>query len=141
MEQRLATVLARPRLSALLLAVFGGLALVLAAIGIYTVLAQTVARRTREIGIRMALGADRPTILALMAKRGLALVVAGLGAGLALALALARLISRLLYGVKASDPATFAAVIVLLSVVALAAVLWPARRASRLHPMTAFREE
>jgi predicted permease len=141
MEERLASVLARPRLSAILLAIFGGLALLLAAVGIYTVLAQTVARRTREVGIRMALGADRGMILRLMAKRGLALVAVGLVLGLGLAFALARLISRLLFGVHASDPATFGAVALLLSAVALAAVLWPARRASRLHPMTAFRQE
>ena len=141
MEQRLGQVLARQRLSTVLLAGFGTLALVLAALGIYSVIAQTVARRHREIAIRMALGADRGSILGLMLKRGLAVVVAGVGAGLVLSLALSRLIGRLLYGMQVSDPTTFAAVALLLSAVALFAVFWPARRASRLHPMTAFRQE
>jgi len=132
---------ARPRLSAVLLAGFGGLALILAAIGLYAVISQTVVRRTREIGVRMALGADRRAILGLMAKRGLALVAMGIVSGLAVAFGFARLIARLLYGVQASDPATFGAVAVLLGAVALGAVVWPARRASRLHPMTAFRQE
>lgn len=141
MEQRLGKVLARQRLSTLLLACFGILALALASLGVYSVIAQTVARRQREIAIRMALGAGRGSILGLMLKRGLAVVAVGIGAGLVLSFALARLIGRLLYGVGTSDPMTFAGVALLLSAVALLAVFWPARRASRLHPMTAFRQE
>jgi putative ABC transport system permease protein len=141
MEERLARVLTRPRLTAVLLASFGGLALVLAVIGIYAVISQTVSRRTREIGIRMALGADRTSIVGLMARRGLALVALGVGFGLALSLLTALVVSRVFYGVHASDPMTFAAVALLLSAVALLAVLWPARRASQLQPMTAFRQE
>jgi predicted permease len=141
MEQRLGKVLARQRLSTILLASFGVLALALASLGVYSVIAQTVARRHREIAIRMALGAGRNSILGLMLKRGLAVVAVGIGAGLVLSFALARLIGRLLYGVGTSDPITFAGVALLLSAVALLAVFWPARRASRLHPMTAFRQE
>ncbi|HKI01149.1 MAG TPA: ABC transporter permease [Thermoanaerobaculia bacterium] len=141
MEQRLGKVLARQRLSTVLLASFGILALALASLGVYSVIAQTVARRHREIAIRMALGADRGSILSLMLKRGVGVVVVGVAAGLALSFALARLLGQLLYGIEASDPLTFVGVALLLSAVALLAVFWPARRASRLQPMTAFRQE
>ncbi|HEV2846393.1 MAG TPA: FtsX-like permease family protein, partial [Thermoanaerobaculia bacterium] len=141
MDQRLGSVLARQRLSAILLASFGILALVLASLGVYSVLAQTVARRHREIAIRMALGANRGSILSLVLKRGVLVVVAGVAAGLVLSFALSRLLGRLLYGIEASDPVTLAGVALLLSAVALFAVFWPARRASRLHPMKAFRQE
>jgi putative ABC transport system permease protein len=141
MEQRLAKVLSRQRFAAVLFASFGVLALVLAAIGIYALVSQTVVRSTREIGIRMALGANRSSILGLMARRGLVLVALGVTLGVVLSLALTRLITRLLYGVEASDPATFVLVALLLSAVAAAAVLWPARRASQLQPTIAFRQE
>ncbi|HEV7671244.1 MAG TPA: ABC transporter permease [Thermoanaerobaculia bacterium] len=141
MDQRLADVLARPRLSAILLASFGGLALLLAAVGIYSVVAQMVVRRTGEIGLRMALGADRGTILALLAKRGLGLVAIGVALGLGLALALTRLISKLLYGVVGGSLLTYLSVCGLLVAVSLVAVLWPARRASRLDPIIALRQE
>jgi putative ABC transport system permease protein len=141
MDDRLGKVLARQRLSTVLLASFGILALVLASLGVYSVIAQTVARSRREIAIRMALGADRGSILNLMLKRGVGVVAVGVVAGLALSFALARLLGRLLYGIESSDPMTFVGVALLLSAVALLAVFWPARRASRLQPMTAFRQE
>lgn len=141
MDQRLGIVLARQRLSSILLASFGILALVLASLGVYSVLAQTVARRHREIAIRMALGANRGTILGLMLKRGILVVVLGVTVGVVLSLALASLLGRLLYDIDASDPVILAGVALLLSAVALFAVFWPARRASRLHPMKAFRQE
>jgi putative ABC transport system permease protein len=114
---------------------------VLASLGVYSVIAQTVARSRREIAIRMALGADRGSILGLMLKRGVGVVAVGVIAGLALSFALARVLGRLLYGIESSDPMTFVGVALLLSAVALLAVFWPARRASRLQPMTAFRQE
>lgn len=141
MEQRLGSVLSRQRLSTILLASFGILALVLAALGVYSVIAQTVARRHREIAIRMALGANRGSILGLMLRRGVLVVAVGAFAGFLLSLGLARLLGRLLYGIEASDPMIFVGVALLLSAVALFAVFWPARRASRLHPMKAFRQE
>jgi putative ABC transport system permease protein len=141
MEQRLGDVLARPRLSAILLASFGGLALLLAAVGIYSVVAQMVVRRTGEIGLRMALGADRGTILGLLAKRGLTLVALGVALGLGLAFGLSRLIAKVLYGVGGGSVTTYVSVVGLLVVVALAAILWPARRASRLDPLIALRQE
>ena len=141
LEQRLADVLARPRFSAILLASFGALALILAAVGIYSVVAQMVVRRTGEIGLRMALGADRGSILGLLARRGLSLVAIGVALGLGLAFGLSRLIARLLFGVGGGSLATYASVVGLLVVVAVAAILWPARRASRLDPLIALRQE
>ncbi len=141
LRKRLADVLARPRLSAILLASFGALALILAAVGIYSVVAQMVVRRTGEIGLRMALGADRSTILSLLTKRGLVLVAIGVAVGLGLAFALTQLITKLLYGVGGGSVLTYVLVVGLLVGVALAAILWPARRASLLDPIIALRQE
>lgn len=141
LDQRLADVLARPRLSAILLASFGALALILAAVGIYSVVAQMVVRRTGEIGLRMALGGDRRTILNLLLRRGLVLVAIGVAVGLGLAFALNRLITTLLYGVGGGSVLTYVAVVGLLVAVAFAAILWPARRASLLDPIIALRQE
>ncbi len=141
MEQRLGDVLARPRLSAILLAAFGGLALILAAVGIYSVVAQMVVRRTGEIGLRMALGADRGTILGQLAKSGLALVAVGVILGLTLAYGLTHLIQKLLYGVAVGSTLTYVSVVGLLVAVAAIAIVWPARRASRLDPILALRQE
>jgi putative ABC transport system permease protein len=132
---------ARSRFSALLMSVFAVLALALAAVGIYGVMSSAVAQRTHEIGVRMALGARRGDVIRMVVGQGMALTLAGVGVGLGLALALTRVMSGLLYGVSASDPLTYAGVAGVLAVVALAACLIPARRASRVDPMVALRYE
>ena len=132
---------AQPRLNAVLLAVFAGVALLIAAIGVYGVLAYSVSQRTREIGLRMALGAQQSGVLRWIAGQGMLVAAAGIGVGLAGAYALSRLLATLLFGIQPRDPLTFAAVAALLSAVALTACLVPARRASRVDPMEALREE
>ncbi len=129
------------QLVALLLTIFAGLALVLAAIGIYGVTAYGVAQRTREIGIRLALGAQRSHVFRLIVGGGMKPVAAGVIVGVLGALALTRLLASLLYGIAANDPVTFAAVIVLLTTVALLASYLPARRATQVDPLIALREE
>lgn len=120
---------------------FGVLAVALAAIGLYAVMAFNVARRTREIGIRMALGASRQAILAASLRSGMILASAGLAIGVALSLAVTRLLSFMLYEVSPSDPITFVAAGALLPAVALAACWMRARRAARVDPMVALRYE
>jgi putative ABC transport system permease protein len=126
---------------ALLMGVLGAVALLLAAMGIYGVVSYLVAQRTREMGIRLALGAQRRDLLKLVLGQGLTLTMIGVAAGLALALALTRFLSSLLFGVSAADPITFAAIALLLSVVALMASYLPARRAMKVDPITALRHE
>ena len=128
-----------PRMGALLLAIFGGLALALASIGVYGVMAYSVSQRTRELGIRLALGATTGEVRGMVLRQGLLLTVAGIVVGAASALFLARLVSDLLYGISAIDPLTFAVIPVVLLAVAALAIYIPARRASRVDPVVALR--
>jgi len=123
------------------LGVFAGLALLLAVAGIYGVLSYSVARRTSEIGVRVALGASRRTVLVLIMRQGLKPVLAGLGVGLVGALALSRLLSGMLFGVTPADPLTYGSVALLGIVTALFACYVPANRATRVDPMSALRYE
>jgi len=125
----------------LLLAVFAGVALALATIGIYGVMAYLVNQGTREIGIRVALGATRRNIVSLVVRQGMALALSGVAIGLAGAVMLTRLIRSLLFGVEATDPVTFVGIALLLGLVALLASYIPARRASRVDPLVALRYE
>jgi predicted lysophospholipase L1 biosynthesis ABC-type transport system permease subunit len=124
-----------------LLVIFAGVALLLAAIGIYGLMAYSVQLRTQEIGIRMALGAGPQDVRSMVVKQGMRLALIGVFLGVAVALALTRLMASLLYGVKPWDPAALVSVALLLSVVALLATYFPARRASRVDPMIALRYE
>ena len=130
-----------PRMGAMLLGVFGLLALLLATVGIYGVLSYSVSQRTQEVGIRMALGATSRTVLGLVVGQGMLLVAIGVGIGLAGSWGLARLLASLLFGVKTSDPATFAVVSLVLAVAAFVATYIPARRATKVDPITALRYE
>lgn len=128
------------RFSALLLALFGAVALALAALGVYGVVSFAVAQRTREIGIRVALGATRGDVLRLVVGQGVALAVAGGAAGLLVALTATRVLRSLLYGVAPSDPVTFAAIALLLAAAVVAASWIPARRAAGTPPAVALRD-
>jgi macrolide transport system ATP-binding/permease protein len=137
--ETVATSLYVPRMGAILLGVFAVVAVLLAAIGVYGVTSFAVAQRTREIGVRMALGAAKDDILALVVKQGMGLVAVGMAAGLLLAFAAGRSLASFLYGIRGTDPATFLAVPLVLAAVALVACLVPARRAMRLDPLAALR--
>jgi putative ABC transport system permease protein len=141
MDQWMADSLAQARFSTLLLATFAGVALLLAVVGIYGVTAYAVTQRTREIGIRMALGAQMADVLRLVAREGLSLALAGVAAGMGLSLIITRLLRSLLFEISALDPWTFAGVALILLAVALLACLIPARRAMRVDPMVALRYE
>ncbi|HEV8204650.1 MAG TPA: ABC transporter permease [Pyrinomonadaceae bacterium] len=141
METILADSIARQRFSMLLLAIFAAVALVLAAVGIYGVMSYSVAQRTHEIGIRMALGAQTTAVLKLAVGYGLKLVIAGIAIGLVAAFALTRVMATLLFGVTATDPTTFTLISLLLVAVAAIASYIPARRATRVNPIIALRYE
>jgi ABC-type antimicrobial peptide transport system permease subunit len=129
------------RLGATMFTVFGALALVLAAVGLYSVMAYSVTQRTPEIGVRIALGAEQRHVAWLLMRRGLTHVAIGLILGLAGAFALSGVLQTMLVQVTAGDPLTFAGVAIVLTVVAIAACLVPVRRATRIDPVTALRSE
>jgi putative ABC transport system permease protein len=141
MEEIMGRSIASQRFNMLLVGLFAGLGLLLAGVGIYGVVSYSVAQRTNEIGIRIALGARAADVLRLVLKNGLALASAGVAIGLLGSFALTRLMKGLLFGVSATDPITFAAIALLLIGVALVAALVPARRAAKVDPMLALRRE
>jgi len=139
MDQVMSQTVGRARFNTILLGLFAALATLLATAGIFGVMNYSVTLRTREIGLRMALGAPRKQVLMLILKQGLLLTALGIGIGLLGALALTRLMSGLLFGVGSTDPATFAAIVLLLTAVSLIACYIPARRATRVDPLIALR--
>ena len=141
MEDVVGTALATPRFTSVLLSIFAALALTLSAIGIYGVLSYLVSRRTREIGIRVAIGARRPDVIRMILGSGLSLALVGITGGIVLAFGITRLLRGLLHGVTPADPATFAAVALLLTLVAILASAVPAWRASRVDPVVALKSE
>ena len=141
LDERKAVSLARPRVNAAVLGGFALAALVLASVGIYGVVAYGVVQRTREMGIRMALGAGGSALLGMVIRQGMRPVLAGVGLGVLGALAGGRVLRSLLFGVGAADPVTFVAVTCFLVAVALAAIYLPARRAAQSDPMVALRNE
>jgi putative ABC transport system permease protein len=141
MNSLLSATVAPRRFNMFLLAVFAGLALLLAAVGIYGVMSYSVNQYTHEIGIRMALGATAKTVVSMVLRQGMALVLAGVAVGVAAALALTRVMKSLLFGVDPVDPPTFVAVSLLLALIAFLATYVPARRATRVDPIEALRYE
>jgi predicted permease len=141
MSERVANSLYAARMGAILLAVFGGLALLLAAIGLYGVMSFAVARRTRELGIRVALGAQAGDVFRMVLRQGMTLVIAGLVVGMAAAFMVTRLLASFLYGVSTTDAITFTTIPVLLTLIALLACYIPARRATKVEPLVALRYE
>ena len=141
MDRYLDSSVSKRRLSTVLLGIFAGLALVLAVLGIYGVISYGVSQRTREIGVRMALGARPGDVLKLVLGQGMRMALLGAGIGLAASFALARLLTSMLFGISSTDPATFAVVLLVLIAAALAAGYLPARRATRVAPMAALRHE
>jgi putative ABC transport system permease protein len=141
MEQLLADSISLRRFSMLLLMIFAGVALTLAGVGIYGVISYSVTQRTHEIGVRMALGASRRDIIRLVVRQGMTMTLAGVGIGLVATFALTRVMESLLFGVSATDPATFIIISVVLTCVALGACYVPARRATKVDPMVALRYE
>lgn len=141
MEQRLADTIGRPQLEACVLGAFGGLALLLAGLGVYGVMSYSVAQRTREIGIRMALGARFLDVIGMILREGLLLTFAGLAIGFVGAVALARLMKSMIFGISSTDPLVFTEIAVLLFLTAFMATYFPARRASRVDPQVVLRDQ
>jgi putative ABC transport system permease protein len=141
MEEYISASVAAPRFNTTLLSIFAAVALVLTIIGLYGVMSYSVAQRTNEIGIRMALGAQARDVVGLIVKEGIGMVLTGLALGIFGALILTRLLATLLFGVTTKDPTTFIAISVLLSFVALLACYVPAWRATRVDPLEALRCE
>jgi putative ABC transport system permease protein len=141
MQDVVARSIATQRLAMMLLSVFSVLALVLSAIGIYGVISYLAGQRTHEIGVRMALGATSTDVLRLVLGEGMRITLVGVGIGIVAALGLTRLITKMIFGVGATDPITFASVAILLTGVALLACYIPARRAMRVDPIIALRYE
>jgi len=141
MTENLRDSLARRRFNLILLSVFSGVALLLAGVGIYGVISYGVTQRTHEMGIRMALGAKPRDVLTLVVRQAMVLALGGVGIGLLASLALTRLMKGLLFSVSVTDPMTFAAIALLMTLIALLACLIPARRATRVDPLVALRFE
>ena len=141
LEQLLSTSVAPRKFNMMLLGIFAGVALVLAAVGLYGVMSYSVSWRTQEIGIRMALGAKRTDVLRMVVRQGMTMTLIGLALGLIGVVALSRVMAGMLYGVSPTDPLTFTGVSIVLLVVALLACLIPARRATRVDPIVALRSE
>jgi len=141
MDGAVANATSQPRFEMLLLALFSGIALLLAAIGIYGVMNYSISRRTREIGIRMSLGASRGDVLKMVLRHAMLQALAGTTVGIIGSLLLARLMTKMLYGIQPTDPLTFGFVIVVLGLAALFATLLPARKALLIEPVLALRAE
>jgi putative ABC transport system permease protein len=141
LEKLVSDSIAQPRLNMVLLGIFAGLALILASVGIYGVMSYSVTQRTQELGVRMALGAQRRDIFSLVLKQGIILALIGVGIGVAGAIGLSKVLGSLLYGISATDPVTFISVALIMIVVALVACFFPARKATKVDPLTAMRYE
>jgi ABC-type antimicrobial peptide transport system permease subunit len=141
LDEQISETVASQRFAMILLSIFAGLALVLSAVGVFGVISYLVSQRTREIGVRVALGAQRSDVLRLILSEGARLILFGVAIGLAASLGLTRLLATILFGVRASDPVTLIFVSVILSAVALLACYIPARRATRVDPIVALRYE
>jgi ABC-type antimicrobial peptide transport system permease subunit len=141
MEGAISAGLARRRFTMVVLAVFAALALLMASVGVYGVIAHLVGERTHEIAIRMALGAEQWEVLRMVLRDGAKMTLAGVAIGLGAALGLTRLVASMLFGISAHDPVTMAGVATLLAFVALVGCFLPARRAARVDPMVALRNE
>jgi putative ABC transport system permease protein len=141
MSERLSRAIERSRFSSWMMGVFAALALTLASIGLYGLMAYTVRQRTREFGIRIAMGATTGEVAGMVVRKGMLLVAAGITIGVILAGVMARLLGALLFGISDTDPRTFLVVGAILAAVALVACYLPARRASRVDPTTALRYE